>query len=123
MAGSYSDISLVAPSSAAPGSTVAVEAKIKNLCASAISLTATMGKVDGTVLRFGAEHKVVGAGETASWSDSFVMPDKDVKVYVESWYRGADNSWHPDDSDEKNVNSSNVNSQFGSIEIMSCERR
>ena len=123
MAGKYSDIWLVAPGSAAPGSTVAVEAKIKNLCASAVSLTATMGKVNGTVLRFGAQHKVVGAGETESWSDSFVMPDEDVKVYVESWYKGADNIWHPDDSDEKSISSGVAASQFGSIEIMSCERR
>ena len=123
MSGKYSDIWLVAPGSAIPGSTVVVEAKIKNLCAYAISLIATMGRVNGTELRFGAEHKIVGAGETASWSDSFIMPDKDVRVYVESWYKGTDNSWYSDDSAEKNVSSSKVASQFGSIEIMSCERR
>ena len=123
MAGKYSDIWLVAPSSATPGSTVVVEAKIKNLCAYAISLTATMGRVDGTVLRFGAEHKIVGAGKTASWSDSFVMPDEDVKVSVESWYEGTGNAWHSDDSDEKSISSGVAASQFGSIEIISLQRR
>ena len=123
MAGKYSDIWLVASSNAAPGNTVVVEAKIKNLCAYAISLMATMGRVDGTVLQFGAEHKIVGAGETASWSDSFVMPDEDVKVYVESWYEGTDNAWHSDDSDEKSISSSVAASQFGSIEIISLQRR
>jgi len=123
MPGTYSDIWLVAPSNAIAGSTVVVEAKIKNLYAYAISLTATMGRVNGTVLRFGAEHKIVGAGETASWYDSFVMPDKNVRVYAESWYEGVDNIWHSDDSDEQGVSLGETASEFGSISIISLQRR
>ena len=82
-----------------------------------------MGRVNGTVLRFGAEHKIVHAGETASWYDSFVIPDKDVRVYAESWYKGTDNVWYSDDSSEKSISSGVAASQFGSIEIISLQRR
>ncbi len=101
MAGLYSDIAIIAPSSAQAGEIVNVEARIRNLCDFAIYLTATMGRVDGEVLRFGAIQKVVGAGETESWYDSFIMPDSGVVVSVESWYLGIDDVWHSDDRDEK----------------------
>lgn len=103
MAGTYSDIWIVAPNSARAGDTVNVEARIRNLHDYAINLTATMGRVNGEVLRFGAIHKVVGAGETESWYDSFIMPDSGVLVSVESWYLGVDGVWHSDDRDEKSI--------------------
>lgn len=103
MAGLYSDIAIVAPSSAQAGETVNVEARITNLYDFAIYLTATMGRVNGEVLRFGTIHKVVGAGETESWYDSFIMPDRDVVVSVESWYLGTDDVWHSDDRAEKAI--------------------
>ena len=67
MAGTYSEVDIVAPSSAIAGETVNVEARIRNLHSFTIHLTATKGRVDDTVLRFGAIHKWVGAGETESW--------------------------------------------------------
>ena len=100
MAGLYSDISIVAPNNAQAGDTVNVEARIRNLHDFAINLTATMGRVNGEVLRFGAIHKVVGAGETESWYDSFIMPNSGVVVSVESWYLGTDGIWHSDDRAE-----------------------
>ncbi|MBA7714860.1 hypothetical protein ES703_123892 [subsurface metagenome] len=100
MAGTYSEISIIAPSSAQAGETVNVEARIRNLCDFAINLTATMGRVNGEVLRFGAIHKVVGAGETESWYDSFIMPDRGIVVSVESWYLATDEAWYSDDRAE-----------------------
>ena len=76
--GQYSDIvEIIAPSSAVAGSMVNVEVRIKNLCSYAINLTATKGRVDGTVLRFGSVHRVVNAGQTASWFDSFIIPNSE----------------------------------------------
>jgi len=102
MAGLYTEISIVAPSSARAGEIVNVEARIRNLLDYAFNITATMGRVNGEVLRFGAIHKVVGAGETESWYDSFIMPDKDVVVSVESWFEWAD-GWYSDDRTEKTI--------------------
>ena len=103
MPGNFSDIWIVAPNSARAGETVYVEARIRNLCDFAISLTATMGRVNGEVLRFGAVHKIVGAGETESWYDSFTMPERGVVVSVESWYKGIDDVWYSDDRDERAI--------------------
>lgn len=123
--GQYSDIvSIVAPSSAVPGSTVNVEVRIKNLCSYAVNLTATKGRMDGLVLRFGAIHRVVSAGQTTSWYDSFIMPDDDVLVSVESWYEGSDGIWRSDDYAEKEIDRYSVpSSEFGSIAITGYERR
>ena len=123
--GQYSDIvEINVPSSAVPGSTVNVEVRIKNLCSYAINLTATKGRIDGTVLRFGSVHRVVSAGQTASWYDSFTMPDDDVLVSVESWYEGSDGIWRSDDYAEKEIGLYSVpSSEFGSIAITSYERR
>ncbi|MFC1991491.1 hypothetical protein ACFLVC_02015 [Chloroflexota bacterium] len=122
--GQYTDIvEIVAPGSAVGGSTVNVEVRIKNLYGYAINATATMGRVDGTVLRFGAVHKVIGAGQIVSWYDSFVMPAKVVTVSVESWYEGTDNIWHSDDRAEKQISLGQAISEFGSIEILRYERR
>ena len=123
--GKYSDItSIMAPSSAAAGSTVNVEVRIKNLCSYAINLTATKGRANDEILRFGSVQKVVGAGQTASWSDSFIMPDDYVTVSMESWYEGVSGTWHNDDYAEKDVDLSSVPaSEFGSIAIISYERR
>lgn len=117
MVGNYSDISIVAPDSAQEGEAVGVEARIKNLCDYAISLTATIGRVDGEVLRFGAIHKVVNAGETEYWHDSFVMPGKDVVVSVESWYEGIDGVWYPDDRDEKAISLAVLVPRFSSLKV------
>jgi hypothetical protein len=123
--GQYSDIvEIVTLSSAVAGSVVNVEVRIKNLCSYAINLTATKGRIDGTVLRFGSVHRVVNAGQTASWYDSFNMPDDDVVVSVESWYEGSDGIWRSDDYAEKQISLYSVPaSEFGSISITSYERR
>jgi len=123
--GQYSDIvSIVAPSSAVAGSTVNVEVSIKNLCSYAVSLTATKGRVGDTILRFGTVQRVVNAGQTATWYDSFIMPGSNVTVSVESWYKGSDGIWHSDDYAETKINLySTPASEFGSIEITRYERR
>lgn len=123
--GLYSDIvAIIVPVNAVAGSTVDVEVRIKNLCGYAINLTATKGQANDTLLRFGTVHRVVGAGQIASWYDSFVMPDEEVTMSVESWYEGANGTWQSDDYAEKDVALYSVpSSEFGSIVITSYERK
>lgn len=107
MAGLYTQISIVAPSSAQAGATVNVEARITNLCDYDLSMNPS-GQVGPTPLWFGRAPKEAAPGETLSWYDSFIMPDEDVSVLVHSWYLGDDGEWHPDDSVEKIVSSKEV---------------
>lgn len=83
MAGTYTDISLVAPSSAKAGDIVAVEAQITNIH-DYILVVYAGGAVDGTTLDFGFPL-ILEAGETGSSYASFTMPNRDVVVSVESW--------------------------------------
>lgn len=121
MAGNYSQISIVGPVSAEKGSTVEIEARITNTYYGAIWLTATKGRVNGTVMRFGAIHKIVAAGATESWYDSFIMPDADVLVAVESWYKGIDDKWHTDDRTTKGITllaeQQVPSSEFGNLSV------
>lgn len=103
MAGNFSSIFTAGPVSAEKGDTVEIEAKIMNTYSGSIWLTATMGRVNGTVLRFGAIHKIVAAGAIESWYDGFIMPDRDVLISVESWYKGIDGNWHSDDKTTRTI--------------------
>lgn len=122
MVGNFSDIWIVAVSSAKEGDIVEIEARIKNLCDYAISLTATIGRVNSEVLHFGAIHKIVGSGQTEYWYDSFVMPNEDVVVSVESWYKGTDNIWHSDDRDEKVISLTEIVAKFTEFGISSFSK-
>jgi hypothetical protein len=52
------------------------------------------------------------------------MPDRKVTVHAYSYYYSADGSWHFDDEMTKAVNlAQEVESRFGSIEIVSYARR
>ena len=125
----YADIvEIVAPSEAAQGSRVDIAVKVKNTYSSAI------GIMVGGALEYGASpwpgitfpspSANVNAGVTHSFSGYFIMPDKKVTIHAYSYYYGADGSWHYDDEMTRAVNlAQEVESQFGSIEIVSYARR
>lgn len=96
----YSVITLVTPDKAKAGVTVPVKAYIKNTSTIRREFTATMGRADSTVMRFGAVHKWIAPNDTVGWSDSFLMPNKQVVVSVESWTPGKLNIWSRDNSTE-----------------------
>lgn len=83
MAGTYTDLQIVAPRSAEAGRTVVVEAQIQNIH-DYILVAYARGEVDGTTLNFGAAL-IIEPGEMAVAYASFVMPDRDVLVSVGSW--------------------------------------
>ena len=120
-------IEIVAPSSASAGSRVDITVRIKNLYAS------TIGIMVGGALEYGVtpwpginlpdNTANVSGGATYAFNGYFTMPDRDVKLHAYSYYYG-DGSWHFDDEMTKVVNLVSVpESQFGSIEIVSYQRR
>ena len=125
----YADIiEIVAPGEAQAGSRVDITVKIKNTYSAAIGIMA------GGALEYGVSpwpgiifpepSANVNGGVTYSFAGYFTMPDKKVTIHAYSYYYGADGSWHFDDEMTKVVNLVSVPaSQFGSIEIVSYQRR
>lgn len=96
MTGTYTQIvDIVAPSSARAGELVNVEAKVRNLYDGAIYIS-TSGKYDNIIFTLYPEYAAVGAGATYSFSGSFIMPNKGVRVYVWSYYWNGE-QWRLDD--------------------------
>ncbi len=94
--GEWTDIvDIIAPSEAAYGDLVSIEARVKNLAGYAIYIS-TSGKFDDTIFYLYPEYATVGAGETYSFSGSFSMPNHDVRIYVWSYYWTGE-EWYLDD--------------------------
>jgi len=125
----YADIvEIVAPSEAVQGSRVDITVRVKNTYSSAIGIMVggalEYGVSPWPSISFAEPSANVNGGVTLSFSGYFTMPDKKVTIYAYSYYYGADGSWHFDDEMTKAVNlAAEVESQFGSIEIVSYARR
>jgi len=106
MAGDYTDITAIeVPAEAASGDTVNVTVRAKNTYDYLFRIGIT-ASVNGTDLYFGwgtsANPVAVDVGETQSYFDSFVMPDKAVTITVGTWYWDGD-KWVKDDVEEKDI--------------------
>lgn len=101
-AGAYTDIiSITAPASAKYGAAVSVTVKVKNLATYAIYISVT-GRYDGVNIVFSPDFASVGAGATYSFTKSFTMPNKSIKLEAWSWYwDGA--KWYQDDYEYVNI--------------------
>jgi len=125
----YADIvEIVAPAEAAHGSRVDITVRIKNTYSSAIGIMVggalEYGISPWPGINFLTPSANVNAGVTHSFSGYFAMPDKKVTIHAYSYYYGADGSWHFDDEMTRVVDlTQEVESQFGSIEIVSYARR
>jgi len=97
MAGAYTEIAEVtAPSSAAAGSAVSVQVQVKNTHSYGIYVTVT-GAVNGTLLYFGGVYHEIAPGASASFTDSFIMPNESVVLDVASFYWSEQQTWIEDD--------------------------
>lgn len=95
-AGAYTDIvSISAPNEAWAGDKVEVKVSVKNLATYSIWIAVT-GKYDDSVFSFTPEYANVGAGQTNTFTGSFTMPDKGVRVYAWSFY-WTGTAWYQDD--------------------------
>ena len=125
----YADIvGITVPSEAMEGSRVDITVRIKNLY-SAISGIMVGGALEYGVspwpgITFPENSANVGPGSTHSFSGHFTMPNKKVTIHAYSYYYASDSYWHFDDELTKTVNLDQIpESDFGSIEIVSYQRR
>lgn len=101
--GTYTEIvEIIAPVGADVGDTVNVEVRVRNLHTYDITIAIT-GKSDETILSFSPSYAKVSAGQIRSFTASFVMPNKDVRVLVWSFYWGVDDDWHQDDDGYRDI--------------------
>jgi len=125
----YADIvEIVAPGDAAVGSRVDITVRIKN------KYSSTIGIMVGGALEYGVSpwpgisfsesSANVTGGATHSFSGYFNMPDKRITIHAYSYYYGSDGSWHFDDEMTRTVDlAEEIESEFGSIAIISYQRR
>ena len=125
----YTDIvEIVAPAEALQGSRVDIAVKVRNTYSSAIGIMVggalEYGVTPWPGISFQDPSTNVNAGVTQSFSGYFAMLDRKVTIHAYSYYYGADGSWHFDDEMTRAVNlAQEIESQFGSIEIVSYARR
>jgi hypothetical protein len=125
----YADIiEIVAPAEATQGSRVDITVRIKNTYSSPIGIMVggalEYGVSPWPGITFPTNSENVAAGATHSFSGYFTMPEARVTIHAYSYYYGADGSWHFEDEMTRAVNlAQEVESQFGSIEIVSYARR
>jgi len=125
----YADIiEVVAPAEAAAGSRADITVRVKNTYSAPIGILVAGALEYGVSpwpgITFPEPSGNINGGATQSFSGYFIMPDKKVTIHAYSYYYGADGSWHFDDEMTKVVNLVSVPaSQFGSIEIVSYQRR
>ncbi|GAH52207.1 unnamed protein product, partial [marine sediment metagenome] len=83
----YTDIQIVAPSSARDGDVVNVTIKVTNLTAAALNIEVAGILEPGDILFIGYETRLIEPGETKSFSGSFIMPSYDVTIHGYSYFQ------------------------------------
>lgn len=102
-AGTYTDIiSITAPASAKYGDAVSVTVKVKNIFSLPLNIAIT-GKYNGVNISFSPSFKSVGAGATYSFTSSFTMPNKSIKLDVWSSFWVDYVGWYQDDYEYVNI--------------------
>ena len=125
----YADIiEIIAPAEAPVGSRVDITVRIKNTYSAPIGIMANGALEYGVSpwpgIIFPDPSTNVNAGAIHSFSGYFTMPEKRATIHAYSYYYGADGSWHFDDEMTKTIDiAEEIESQFGSIEILSYARR
>ena len=125
----YADIvEIIAPGEAAAGSRVDITVRIKNTYSAAIGIMAggalEYGVSPWPGIAFPDQSANVDSGVTHPFNGYFTMPEKKVTIHAYSYWYGADDCWHFDDEMTKTVNlTAETESEFGSIAIISYQRR
>ncbi len=99
MTGTYTRIvSIIVPSVAQAGESVSIEVQIQSITSGGSIIVTATGRIDNTGIHFGGVSHNVPYGSTQSFYQNFIMPDRSVNIYVWSWVKLTDGSWHQDDS-------------------------
>ena len=120
-------VEIAAPTEAVAGSRVDITVRIKNRYSSAIGIMVggalEYGVTPWPGIEFSSNWANVPGGVTQSFAGYFTMPDKKVTIHAYSYYY-AEGGWHFDDEMAKTIDiTEEIESQFGSIEILSYSRR
>ena len=121
-------VEIVAPSQAIAGERVDITVRIKNAYSATIGIMVAGALEYGVTpwpgITFPENSANVNAGVTYSFSGYFTMPNKKVSIHAYSYYYASDGYWYFDDEMTKTVNLAQIpESEFGSIEIVSYQRR
>jgi len=93
MIGDYTELTLIAPSSAQEGSTVDIVVTIKNILDYTIYASPVVD-INGSILE--GSYETITPEETKSWSFSFIMLSSNVLLIVSSWCESAYFDWQKD---------------------------
>lgn len=94
--GTYTDIvAIYGPAEAAYGETVNIQVVAKNLYTTGIYIAVT-GQRDGVDMTFSPSYATVDPGKTYTFSASFSMPNKDIRLDVWTFY-WTGTEWVEDD--------------------------
>jgi len=112
-------VDIIAPASANAGDLVNSEAKVYNLSGETIYIGVNC-LYDDIVLYFSPEFKWAGPWTIESFTASFIMPNKDVTLYVVSYY-WLETEWIQDDSRYAVITLAGVPPAAGTISKMEFE--
>ena len=102
-AGIWTDIiSITAPVEAAYGDLVDVEVRVRNTYDLRYFYLAVNGRYNGVDISFSPESIYASPGGTYTFTTSFTMPNKDVRIDIWSWY-WWEGEWYDDDYGYVNV--------------------
>ena len=100
----YTEIRIVAPSSASPGKTVPVTIEVKNIDPvwdHNIWTLSSAPLLGATIIN---EKELIRSGQTRSYSASFKMPSEEAIIRVFTYYpTGPPIEWHLDNHERKYV--------------------
>lgn len=89
------------PISPEPGDTVWVAIVLKNIGSSTRKMWPAITRWNDNIFHVdsnGLMQVTLAPGESRGWGGTFIMPNKNVEVYVESWYEGDNGLWGTDDN-------------------------
>ncbi len=101
MAGEYTEITLVAPSSAEAGTEIEVSVIVKNISDLTIYVIPVL-TVDGEPVGAGSYETIIPGG-THSWVFSLTMPSSNIMVAITGWLETYQVDWHADYTVEQGV--------------------
>ncbi len=118
MTGTYSEIvDIVAPESAVAGSTVNAEVMIKNIWTGSLHVYC-VAVLDSESRFIDWLDAWIKPGWAFTFSRSFVMPGKDVRINAYSYFEGDDGSLYLDDSKSKDIRLAELVPQVSQFSIV-----
>jgi hypothetical protein len=121
-AGAWTDIvGIYGPAQAALGELVSIRVDVKNLASYGIYIALT-GQYDGVSLSFSPDYAGVDPGATYSFTASFTMPNKDIKLDIWSFF-WTGTEWYQDDHEVVYISLKELTPEFYGFGITDYSKR